>query len=129
MGIIDAEYDDYDAGGGVIFDGEKIQNTPAYTAGLGVAYLHPKGFHSWLDMKNQGEIYFYDDANKAMVKEDVYTIIDAKIGYQFNAWNFYVFGKNLTDEEYVTDFISNTMVALACFGEPRTVGVGVRYRF
>lgn len=128
-GIIDAEYDDYDAGGGVIFDGEKMQNTPAYTARLGVAYLHPKGFYSRLDMKSQGDIYFYDDTNKAMVKEEAYTVIDAKIGYQFDAWDVYVYGKNLTDEEYVNDFISNSIVALASFGEPRTYGVGVRYRF
>jgi iron complex outermembrane receptor protein len=128
-GIIDAEYDDYDAGGGFIFDGKNIQNTPAYTARFGVAYFHPGGFYSRLDMKNQGNIYFYDDYNKAMVKEDAYTVIDAKIGYHFNTWDFFVYGKNLTDEDYITDFKSSSTVAMAGFGEPRTVGVGMRYRF
>lgn len=122
VGIIDAEYDDYDAGGGVTFDGEKIQNTPSHTLRLGVAYLHPRGFYSRLDMKNQGEIYFYDDANKAMVKEDGHTVIDAKIGYQFNAWDLYLYGKNLTDEAYITDLMSNNRLVKACFGDPRTIG-------
>lgn len=128
-GIIQAEYDDYDAGDGVNYDGENIENTPSCTTRIGVAYLHPMGIYTRLDMKNQGAIHFYDDTNKAMVKEDAYTVINAKIGYQFDKWNFYVYGENLFDEEYITDFKSNSMVAIAGFGEPRTVGVGMRYRF
>ena len=128
-GIIDAEYDDYDAGGGVTFDGEKIQNTPSHTLRFGAAYLHPNGFYSRIDIKNQGDIYFYDDTNKAMVKEDSYTVVDAKIGYRLGSWDVYLYGKNLADEEYINAFRSNSMVAVADFCTPRTFGVGLRYQF
>jgi iron complex outermembrane receptor protein len=40
-----------------------------------------------------------------------------------------VYGKNLTDEEYITDFISSSALMMAGFGQPLTVGAGLRYRF
>lgn len=129
VGIIEAEYDTYDAGAGVSFDGYDIENTPAFTATAGLFYAHPDGFYSRLDMKAAGEIYFYDDANKTFAKEDAYITFDAKIGYQTGAWDFYVYGKNLANEEYITSLISNPSLTLVEFGDPRTLGIGVRYRF
>jgi iron complex outermembrane receptor protein len=82
-----------------------------------------------VDMNAAGDVYFYDDANKDFVKEDGYITFDAKIGYLIGAWDFYVYGENLTDEEYIVDYISNSMLAMADFGDPLTVGAGVRYRF
>ena len=129
LGIIEAKYDTYDAGGGISFDGQKIENTPAYTGTAGVFWTHPGGIYSRVDMRAIGDVHFYDDANKALVKEDSYITFDAKIGYQTGGWDFYVYGKNLSDEEYIVDFISNTSLSMAGFGEPLTVGAGIRYRF
>lgn len=129
IGLIEAEYDSYDAGSGISFDGCDIQNTPAYTATAGLFYTHPGGFYSRMDLRAAGETDFYDDANKTFVTEDAYITFDAKIGYQTGNWDFYVYGKNLTDEEYIIDYISNTSLALAEFGDPRTFGIGIRYRF
>ncbi len=129
LGIIEAEYDTYNAGDGISFDGRKIENTPAYTATAGVFWTHPRGIYSRVDMRAIGDVHFYDDCNKTFVKEDSYITFDAKIGYQTGGWDFYVYGKNLTDEEYIVDFISNTSLSMADFGDPLTVGAGVRYRF
>jgi iron complex outermembrane receptor protein len=128
LGIVDAEYDDYDAGS-VKFDGKNIEHTPSHTARLGVAYYHPGGFYSRFDAKNQGAIHFYDDVNKDFVKQDAFTLVDMRLGYRFKNWDVYVYGKNLTDEEYVTNFMCNSLVSLADFGDPRTFGMGVRYTF
>ena len=128
-GIIDAEYDDYDAGDGLDFDGEPIQNTPSYTFNLGIAWLHPEGFYSRADMKGRGNVHFYDDAIKEMVKEDAYVTLGAKIGYQFDDWDIYVYGENLADEKYIESYMANSMVAIVGFGDPRTFGIGARYRF
>ena len=73
--------------------------------------------------------YFYDDARKDFVKEDMYTVVDARAGYRFQDWDFYAYAKNLTDEEYVTYFLANSMLSLVNFGDPRTFGVGVTYHF
>lgn len=128
-GIIQAEYDKYDAGGGVNFDGEKMEATPSHTLNLGVAYFHPNGFYSRLDMINEGGIHFYDSANQKMVKEDGHTVLNAKIGYKMNSWDFYVYGTNLADEEYINHFQASSITATAFYGNRRTFGAGVTYRF
>ncbi len=129
FGIIQAEYDTYDAGNNISFDGQEIQNTPAYTANLSFAYYHPNGFYSRLDMRAAGETYFYKDGDNSFVKEDPFVTVATRIGYQTPDWDFYIYGKNLTDEDYVVDLISNSMLMVAGFGDPLTVGAGVRYRF
>jgi iron complex outermembrane receptor protein len=129
VGFIEAEYDSYDAGDGISFDGQDIENTPSYTANAGISYRHPSGLYGRIDMRAKGETSFYNDADRTFVEEGAYTVFDAKIGYQTGGWDFYVYGKNLTDEEYITDFISNSTLMLAGFGQPLTAGVGVRYRF
>ena len=129
FGLIEAEYDTYDAGDGISFDGQDIQNTPAYTANAGLFYSHPGGFYSRVDTKAAGDVHFYDDGNKTFPKEDAYITFDAKIGYQTGAWDFYLYGKNLTDEEYIVDYLANTTLTLVEFGDPLTVGAGIRYRF
>ena len=129
LGLIEAEYDTYNAGGGISFDGEKIQNTPAYTAKAGITWMHPSGFYSRLDMRAAGKTYFYDDGNKDFVSEDAYVTFNAKIGYQAGAWEFYAYGKNLTDEDYILGFLSNSSLSLVEYGDPLTAGLGIRYRF
>ncbi len=128
-GIIEAEYDDYDAGGGITFDGERVENTPSHSVRLGLTWLHPSGFYSRAEVYNQGSISFYDNSRLKMVEEDGHTTLDARIGYRFGDWDLYACGKNLTDEEYITSFMANASLAMATFGEPRTFGVGLRYRF
>lgn len=82
-----------------------------------------------VDIKAAGETFFYDNANHEFVKEDEYITLDAKVGYQVGNWHFYVYGKNLTDEEYIKDYISSSAMAMVDFGDPLTVGAGIRYRF
>ena len=129
LGLIQAEYDSYDAGGGVSFDGQDIENTPEYTVTAGVAWRHPSGFYSLFDMRAAGETSFYNDSAKTFVNEDAYMVFNIKAGYKVREWDFYVYGKNLTDEEYITSILSNSRLILADFGEPLTFGVGARYRF
>ena len=131
LGLIEAEYDTYDAGGGVSYDGEKIENTPSYTANIGVAYFHPKGFYSRVDLKAVGAVHHYlSSQNQSFYKADDYLTLDVRGGYQINGWDFYVYSKNLTDEDYIVNYApngaGNTTVE---FGDPLTVGAGIRYRF
>ncbi len=125
LGLVEAEYDDYDWGGGN-FDGETIQLTPAHTLRAGAAYIHPGGAYGRVDVYNQGKQSFYDNENMEFPEEDMYTLLDAKIGYRLDDWDFYVYGRNLTDEDYVTGFSSMRVLS---FGEPRTLGVGATYYF
>ncbi|NUK48480.1 TonB-dependent receptor [Prosthecochloris sp. DSM 1685] len=129
LGVIEAEYDDYDDGAGNVFDGEKIPQTPSHTARLGIAYYHPNGFYTRTDLYNQGAVYFYNDANKSFDREGGHTLLDMKVGYRSGGMDVYAYGKNLTDEEYVDGLRANSSAAVATFGDPRTFGVGAQYRF
>ncbi len=128
LGVIEAEYDDYDYGTGD-YDGKTIDRTPAHNVRAGVSYVHPCGVYGRIDVKNQGSMYFSDDANKNFARQDGYTLVDAKIGYLFRDWDIYAYAKNLTDEAYVTDFVSSSMLTMASYGTPRTIGVGFNYHF
>jgi iron complex outermembrane receptor protein len=127
-GFIDAEYDDYDAGA-IKFDGEKIEQTPSHTVRAGIAYNHPGGFYSRADVRHQGRTYYFNDANKAFEKVGNYTVLDLRAGYRFRGWDVYAYGDNLTDEEYITCFLTGGTASIATFGEPRTFGVGARWQF
>ena len=128
IGIIDAEYDDYDTGQ-LVYDGESISGTPSHTARVGAAYLHPNGFYARGDVRSQGEVPYYDGPNAEFTELDSYITADVKIGYRFKGFDIYAYCNNLTDEEYITEFNVNRTRSLAIFGDPRTFGAGIRYSF
>jgi len=129
LGLIEAEYDTYDAGNGISFDGKDIENTPSYTATAGISYKHPGGLYGRVDMRAVGGYSLYDNSGRTFVEEDAYALLDARIGYLTGGWDFYVYGKNLTDQEYISCFMTTTRQTMAEFGQPLTIGVGLRYRF
>lgn len=128
LGVIQAEYDDYDAGAHV-FDGQKVENTPAHTLRLSAAWVHPGGFYARLDLRNQGRVHFYDDAAKTFPASGGYTVLDTHFGYRRGDWEIYGYVRNLGDRAYLTGFVSSASVTLANYGTPRRYGVGLRYRF
>ncbi|WP_321415455.1 TonB-dependent receptor [uncultured Desulfobacter sp.] len=128
LGIIDAEYDDYDTGT-VVYDGESISNTPSHTARIGAAYYHPNGFYARGDVTSVGEVPYFDSINEKFSELESYITADVKIGFRFNGYDIYAYCKNLTDEEYITSYSTNSLSANATFGDPRTFGIGVRYSF
>ena len=128
LGIIEAEYDDYN-NGQVVWDGESIQNTPSYSALIGVAYYHPNGFYARGDVRGQGEVPYYDNVNEEFREMDSYITADVKVGYRFKGFDIYAFCNNLTDEEDMIYFVSAGNKSLATYGDPRTFGIGVRYNF
>lgn len=128
LGFINAKYDDYN-NGVQKFDGQTTAETPSYTARFSVAYSPTKNWYGRIDLKNQGDTYYYDDANKKFSKHSGYFVTDVKAGYRVNNWDVYGFVKNLTDEQYVQGYMASSMVSLATFGAPRLVGVGARYNF
>ena len=128
LGIIEAEYDDYDTGK-LNWDGESIKNTPSYSARIGAAYYNPNGFYARGDVRSLDEVPYYDNVDKEFRERDSYITADVKIGYRFKGFDIYAFCNNLTDEEYMTFFIKGTSRSLGMYGDPRTFGIGVRYSF
>ncbi len=127
FGIIEAEYDDYD-NGQVVWDGESISGTPSYSGQIGAAYYHPNGFYARGDVRLQGEVPYYDSADAEFAELDDYITADVKVGYRFKGFDVYAYCNNLTDEEYITYFLTGAK-ALAIYDDPRTFGIGIRYSF
>ena len=103
---------------------------PTYFLHLSASYHHPGGLYGRLDVRNMGNIYYYDGSAQAMQKVDPYTLVNAKLGWLYGNWDVYAFVRNLLDEEYINAFKSSPMTgAAAGFGNPRAIGVGVSYTF
>lgn len=129
VGLIQAKYDDYDNGIRK-YDGEKIENTPSYTANFGISYLANSGLYGRLDFNARGNTSYLDGANNdRLIRADGGITANTKIGYRINNWDIYSYVNNITDEDYVTSYMSKAGVSWVGFNEPRRFGVGAIYKF
>lgn len=128
VGLIQSKYKKYDAGV-INYDGEKIENTPSYTASLGVSYHHPSGIYGRLDTKAIGATSFFNSGNQKFERDGRKFLADIKLGYRINDFDIYTFVKNITNEEYITSYKNNGTVGIATFNDPRIFGIGVKYTF
>ena len=73
---------------------------------------------------------FFSVANEDTVKTDSYALVNWNITWEtMDGWEFTVYGKNLTDKEYIVHSFSLTGVGFAIQGEPRTFGISVAKSF
>ncbi len=130
VGVIQAEYDDYDLGAGIELDGEHMQETPNFSLRLSASYHHPGGLYGRADVRHVGNVHYYDDTAKAMQKADAYTLANLRLGWLYGNWDIYAFAWNLTDDEYINAFRSGPVTGgITAFGAPRSFGVGLSYSF
>ncbi len=120
-----AKYDSYSVGPAV-YDGNKIADVPEYTCNLGGTYRFGSGFFISALYAHFDDIPL-DVANTRT--QDNYGLLSAKIGYESDRFDFYLYGRNLLDKEYATRQVNmfNTWYGRA--GEPLTVGVNLAVRF
>ena len=85
-----------------------------------------------LDFNHQGE-HFFDITNSDLSKEDSYTVVNARVGYDVtDNCTVSAFVKNLTDEEYrvyTFDFTGPAGFNQQFFAPPRWYGASVNLRF
>ena len=94
---------------------------PKYTFNIGAQYRHRNGFYARADLIGYDKMYT-DYANT--YKRDAYQIVNAKIGYETDRFDIYLYGKNIFDEEYDTEgeYYIN-------YSEPGAIGLQLTYRF
>lgn len=116
------------------YAGNRIPRTAKWTGSI--------GFVQTIEVSDAGEIelaadatynsgFFWNAQNTPFVKEDAYTLIDARMSYLYRPWNIRVtaFGSNLTDKRYheaqfQTDFGNTVTLAY-----PRQYGLRVGLTF
>ncbi len=123
FGYTDIEFEDYsDAQGN--YDGNKKPYAPEYSFNLGLQYRRRSGFFAKVDVIGYGEM-FVDKAN--IYARDAYQLVNAKIGYETEKFDLYLYGKNIFDQEYDSPVDSQGIYVL--YSEPGEVGLQLTYRF
>ncbi len=123
FGWLKGEFDRYDNHpSGQNMAGNQLPNANEYSFSMGARYRHDNGFFTSLSAALMGPKYL-DEQN--LIKQDSYTLLNAKIGYEATNWAAYVYGRNLLDEAYLVHSFTDAGRA----GEPAVVGAECRYYF
>jgi iron complex outermembrane receptor protein len=123
FGYTDIEFDDFKDALGDYEDNENPW-APEYTFNIGAQYRHYSGFYVRADLIGYGKMYF-DKANE--YSRDAYEIVNAKIGYEAEHFDIYLYGKNLFDKEYDSDEYFGGFSTM--YSDPGEVGLQAVYRF
>jgi len=122
-GFTDVTLDEYrDAKGD--YSGNKKTYAPDYNYNIGIQYRDAKGYFARVDLNGEGKMYF-DNANK--LSRDAYKLVNAKIGYEADSYDIYLYGKNIFDKEYNSVGMFN--FGGTKYSQPREIGVQLAYRF
>ncbi len=106
------------------YRGNKNPWSPDYTFSAGGQYRHPSGFYARADIIGYGKVYF-DQANK--YSREPYEVVNAKIGYEGEHFDTYLYAKNLFDEDYSAEGAFGGFYTI--YTDPGEVGVQLTYRF
>lgn len=108
------------------FSGNTPPYVPEFTLMLAAQYKHPQGYFARTEWSWIGKTYF-DDANSPAFERGEYSTLNARLGYQSKYFNIFLFGENLTDQEYFT-FILPALNA-GSPARPRTLGIKMAFNF
>jgi len=103
--------------------GNRTEFSPKYDFNLGAVYRADNGYYASADISGYGDMYL-DSANKN--KRDAYELVNAKIGYETDDFDIYLYGKNLFDKKYDSDGVYGYYTT---YSEPREIGIQLAYRF
>ncbi len=82
--------------------------------------------YSWIDDR------FYEVTNNPSTRIKDYWLLNAKAALttRDDQWELSIWGKNVTDTEYLT-YINDIfpLILLTIYGEPATYGITLRYKF
>jgi len=131
FGYTYAQFDRFiDPFSGGDFGGNRINFVPELTTTVGAQYTCSFGLFTRLEVQVVGDTWF-DEANT--VKQQAYAVLNARLGYEFENFGIYLFGKNLTDQRYFSNALDFGAgyggQFLGTPGDPVTFGVGVTGRF
>lgn len=138
LGLVRTEFLEYRVGD-QDYSGNQFIFAPHHTASLGAVW-RPKavlpGFMAALNLSQRGRS-FTSPANAPDERSESRTLVDGRIGYERGFFRGYLFGKNLTDNDRVTETYqfrqgyagAPTPRGYAAYTPPRTLGVQVEARF
>jgi iron complex outermembrane recepter protein len=134
LGLLETEVDGQPLNSAFVMSGRDQAHAPSYQYNIGSQYRNQSGFFARIDVTGVDAFYF---DNVHDFKSDSYTLTNARIGYEIDNWEVYLWGKNIFDEEYATRgfFFTNEPTYLlppkeySRLGDPRQFGLTARMRF
>lgn len=123
FGYSHVEYDKFKEGA-QSYDGNKSPYAPEFTFNVGAQYRAQNGFYCRTDVVGYGRMYL-DKANK--FSRDPYALVNAKVGYETENLDIYLFTKNLFDTNYDAEGYYGGLFTL--YSVPREIGLTLAYRF
>lgn len=121
FGLADSEFKEFRDGIGD-YTGNKNPFSPLYTYSLGGTYRGARGLFATAGLRGQDKMYT-DKENITVT--DAYYLIDAKIGYESERFDVYLYAENLLDKVYDT----RLGVGSSYLSSPREIGFQARFRF
>lgn len=103
-----------------------LPNAPRYTYSLGAQYRAENGFFARADLIGSGR--FHGDEEN-LTTQKAYRTVNLRLGYEWDKWGFYLWGKNIFDEEYRTFVTPFEDTTICLDGEPRTIGATLTWNF
>lgn len=139
VSYLEAEYDNFPAApgpGGTTIDaaGNRLNNAPEWMLQAGLDYrraLSAWEFYTSANFGWQDEVFFTAD-NNSIDRQSGYGLLDAAIGIESldRRWDLSLWGRNLTDEDYITWSAQYTPPGRTGHaGPPQTYGLRASYRF
>ena len=133
FGYTEAEFDSYtgnvfNPSGQIVgtqnYKGNTNPFAPKYNFNIGAQYRNASGIFARVDVNGYGKMYF-DKANT--VEKKAYQLVNAKIGYEGEHFDLYLYGKNLFDENHDSKGYYNGYFTI--YEDPREIGVQLTYRY
>ncbi|WP_196772918.1 TonB-dependent receptor [Pseudodesulfovibrio alkaliphilus] len=129
VGYTHAKYDDFIsksfAGTDVDYSGKKVENTPNYTGNVSLVYRHGSGLMAQLGAQYAGKMYWAADN---IDSRDPVITANAKVGYEAESFDVYLYSTNLFDERYANAY-GGANLDIVIMAPPREVGLQFNYRW
>lgn len=132
LGYVDTEFEDF-VTSQFDYTGNSFAFAPEWSYNVGFNKVFDLGIFAGADISYRGDV-FADNENEDVV--DAYTLVNARLGYEFNDYSrITLYVRNLFDEEYYQflnrdfDGDGNFLSGTARFGDPRVVGVRLEANF
>lgn len=132
VGLLDAEFEQF-VTPQVDLSGRDQAHAPGWTAALGAAWRHPRGFFARVDATARDAFYFDVSHDR---KSEAYEIVNARVGYEWDNWAAQLWVRNAFDQEYAVrgfyfgneppDFPDTLYIRL---GDPRQAGLTLERSF
>ncbi|HRD27266.1 MAG TPA: TonB-dependent receptor [Caulobacter sp.] len=135
LGLLKTELGAFASSGGAVPAGNELPDAPEVSFNLAAAWTVPVGdamdLRFRIDGRYAGDM-FKDALNDPLIATDAYWVWNGRASLLSGSdWDISVWGKNLADEEYVTQGVNNLALGIGfrVYGAPRTFGVSATRTF